>query len=307
MSTFPKTICEESTLINNVDPNIPSLHLRAIGFGEICQNVLAKFRTQYESQVRINFDGLDTEILQCDELSFIVVDLNDVRDNQFGEIAEILGKPTRGLNILITICENTGTISQDEKSKIRQLNALKMIDAHCPMISTYTNDVEIIGKNIFDRIRSIEKLLTMDNFAVSFGEFKTTLIDERFGQCATEFAYTQLMHGEGRGENKAMYAVARALAHSSHIELSQADSIILLIKTNGANHKVRDYKLIYRAVRSQVSEQCCFHTSFCYDNDLSSDTLEVELWATKLSTETKMLQMTSAIAGEMKAKRYQSS
>jgi len=150
------------------------------------------------------------------------------------------------------------------------------LDDYPTITSQFGTPEEIVSK----WIRCMVSAMAMPSlFNVGLNDFCHAMTGSRKNGCAI----IKPAWGEAQGSDRAMHATAKAIAHPSFREhLSQADGMLFIITTgNSENLMVCELNQISKEIRKHVYERCLCLCSVCYDQDMPSDVLKVEILASQ--------------------------
>ncbi|NMM35998.1 MAG: hypothetical protein HHJ09_00590 [Glaciimonas sp.] len=251
------------------------LQVHVIGFGTIGDAVLENIRTHFGHYPYGSLVEEKSDTGKNDELIFLVANLDIASErNVFCRAGSLVNKAA-GSTLAFTF---TGHTSEDSCEKLLQMNrqqSSEQINAHVVIASDRTADAKAAGKIIFERIRSIvSAMATPRSINVGFKDFCRAMTGSGKNACAT----IKAAWGEAHGPDRAVHAMAEALASPSFRKhLSQADGIVVKITGNSKNLMGREVKQISKEIQKHIAEDCVWLGSICYDQDMPSDVLKLEI------------------------------
>lgn len=253
-------------------PGFP-LKIQIIGFGEIGHFVLRSLRAFYGDSGFLLND--ESESKQLDELIFLVTGLGSGGKQGVTCSAASLIKKGAGSTLVFTF--------NGEADEMPGVNCMKMLGR----AGVETNDApsvtadgagnfETVATTIFDQIRSIaSSVATAGSINVGFND----LCRAMGGPSNKARRTIRSSWGEAQRGSRATVATATALSCSIfRHHLIQAAGILVKITANPETLMGRELKEINKQIRSHVSEHCVWVSSICYDVNLPSDVLRLELW-----------------------------
>jgi len=253
------------------------LRIHVIGVGAIGEIVLANIRTHYDRHPSGSLVDEEFETAESNELIFLVADLSVADKGDVACIAASLANKDTALPFLFTVNDHASDQSS-EKFLQRERNKLfEQIHAHVDILTAQATDAETAGEIIFERIRSIvSAIATPGSINVGVSDFYIAMTGP--WACAT----IKPGWGEAQGPDRAAHATATALACPSFREhLRQADGIVCRITGNAKYLMGREVKQVGNEIRKYGSERCGCLCSICYDPEMQSDVLKVDIFASQ--------------------------
>lgn len=255
------------------------LRVHVIGFGAIGEAVLTNIRTHYGRDPYGSLVAEKSDTGKNNELIFLVANLDIGNEDDVACRAGSLVNKAAASTLAFTF---TGHASEESCEKFLQMTRDKppeQIDAHVAIASDRIADAKAAGEIIFECIRSIvSAMASPGSIKVCFKDFCHAMTGSGKNECAT----IKPAWGEAHGPDRAVHATAKALASPSFRQhLSQVDGIVVKITGNPKNLMGREIKQVGAGIREHISERCVWWSSVCYDDDMQSDVLKVEIWASK--------------------------
>lgn len=255
------------------------LQVHVISFGAIGETVLTNIRTHYGCYSYGSLVEEKPDTGKNNELIFLVANLDIGSEGDVACRAGSLVNKAAASTLAFTF---TGHASEESCEKFLQMTRHKsseQIDARVAITSDHITDAKAAGEIIFERIRSIvSAMATPGSINVGFNDFCRAMTGSGKNECAT----IKPAWGEAHGPDRAIHATAKALARPSFRQhLSQADGIVVKVTGNSKNLMGREFKQITKEIQKHVSERCVWLGSVCYDEDMPSEVLKVEILASQ--------------------------
>lgn len=258
-----------------------ALKVQTIGLGSIGTAVLSNIRNHYGRHPLAKIDDGKFETEPSNELIFLVANLDIERQRDLGIRA---GRHSNRAAEVFFVFANIDSVTKESDE-----GPLQVVQQTEPIYSPVTIDADSLpdanaaGEIIFERIQSIvSAIATPGAINVDYADFCHAMTGPCSGPIKDARATIKPAWGEAQGPDRALRATANALARPAFRKyLSQADGIMFSISGDMKNLMGREIKQISKEIRKHISDHCVCWCSICDDQDLESDNVKVEIFASQ--------------------------